>query len=298
MSWFRFQHCEGKTDVRPAGQGSRNAKAMSSSHRKRRDKDSMDLPAKKRKSPLDEEVKDGSSQSRPECSSPLPVPGPSHTYTPAECLSGGNNFTRLSALLSDLIEKLYKGPAQADVSQGSHANFSAFHNVSSSEDEANEFSECLPDPLDDLDALNCSPPSHDSDESNYLTALRDLSGHFHSEEQTVVNYINQLRKEVAKIHINDSALADLCKWECEVGKDDLFPFDVTKKCEEIHKARKLERPSFCPYKSSGRRFATNKQTTKRLYQVLSHSQSCNQTRPVLGQRHSQGKGMHLQKPPQ
>ncbi|MPC16057.1 hypothetical protein E2C01_008869 [Portunus trituberculatus] len=46
---------------------------------------------------------------------------------------------------------------------------------------------------------------------------------------STVNYINQLRKDVARIHVNDSALEEFCKWECEVGQDDLFPFDIVKK---------------------------------------------------------------------
>ncbi|KAK3892397.1 hypothetical protein Pcinc_003767 [Petrolisthes cinctipes] len=33
---------------------------------------------------------------------------------------------------------------------------------------------------------------------------------------SVVNYIHHLRKEVARIHVHDRALAELCKWECEV----------------------------------------------------------------------------------
>ena len=382
--------------------------SSSSSDRKRPTKDSVDIPAKKRKSPLVQGVEEGCIQPRPDRSSPPPVAGPSHANTAAECSSGGDDFNRLSALLSDLIGKLDKEPTQADVLQESRANFSAFHNISSSEDEATEISECLPDPLDELDTLTSLPPSRDTDEADFLKALGDLSGHFHGEEQkgeplserlasilnpslrrrpssegikstcdkikvpsnvpnlkvpvtntalskamsfggklidvrlfqtnglitkaivpiarqisdigdkkgktlnsyldglnnslrllsSAVNYINQLRKEVVRIHVHDSALVDLCKWECEVGKDDLFPFDVTKKCEEIHKTRKLGRPSFHPYKSSGRRFAPNKQTTRRHYQVPTHSRPRYQTRPFLGQRHPQGKGMHLQKPPQ
>lgn len=42
--------------------------------------------------------------------------------------------------------------------------------------------------------------------------------------------------------LHDSALAELCKWECEIRKDDLFPFDMVKKCE-VHKAKELGRPS-------------------------------------------------------
>ncbi|KAK4316176.1 hypothetical protein Pmani_012685 [Petrolisthes manimaculis] len=57
---------------------------------------------------------------------------------------------------------------------------------------------------------------------------------------SVVNYINHLWKEVARIHVHDRGLA------CEVGNDELFPFDVVKKCDEIHKMRKLGRPSYRP----------------------------------------------------
>ena len=34
--------------------------------------------------------------------------------------------------------------------------------------------------------------------------------------------------------MTDSALVDLCKWVCEVGQNELFPFDVATECEEIH----------------------------------------------------------------
>lgn len=46
---------------------------------------------------------------------------------------------------------------------------------------------------------------------------------------STVNYINQLVREVAHIHRHDSALAKLCRWDCKIGKDELFPFDVVKK---------------------------------------------------------------------
>ena len=58
------------------------------------------------------------------------------------------------------------------------------------------------------------------------------------------NYNNHIRKEVARVHVNDSALAQLCKWECDVGSDELFPFNVAKKCDEIHKTKKLGMPYF------------------------------------------------------
>ncbi|MPC74606.1 hypothetical protein E2C01_068975 [Portunus trituberculatus] len=77
-------------------------------------------------------------------------------------------------------------------------------------------------------------------------------------------YLNQLRKEVARIHVNNSALAELCRWDCEVGTAELFPFDVVKKCEELHRARRLGRPSFRPYRSGGsRRTAASRQAPRR-----------------------------------
>lgn len=51
------------------------------------------------------------------------------------------------------------------------------------------------------------------------------------------NYINHIRKEVARIHVNDSALAQLCKWECEVGTDKLFPSMWQKSVTKFTKLR-------------------------------------------------------------
>ncbi|MPC68198.1 hypothetical protein E2C01_062395 [Portunus trituberculatus] len=73
---------------------------------------------------------------------------------------------------------------------------------------------------------------------------------------SVVNYLNHLRKEVACLHMHGPAMTNLCKWECEVGRDELFPFDLVKKCEEIHKMRKLGRPVFHPFQN--RRLATSR----------------------------------------
>jgi hypothetical protein len=53
------------------------------------------------------------------------------------------------------------------------------------------------------------------------------------------NYLNHTRKEVTRLYVRDSAMNQLYKWDCEVGQDELYPFDVTKRCEEIHKAKKL-----------------------------------------------------------
>lgn len=61
-----------------------------------------------------------------------------------------------------------------------------------------------------------------------------------------VNCVNHLQKEVAHLHVHDSVLVELCKWNCEVKRDLLFPFDDVKKCDEINKTKKLRRPSFHP----------------------------------------------------
>ena len=114
---------------------------------------------------------------------------------------------------------------------------------------------------------------------------------------SAVNYVNHLRKEVARIHVHDSALAELCKWDCEIGRDDLFPFDVAKKCGEIHKTKKLGRPTFRPYKMAGpRRYVPSRQPSKRPY---FHHQSRPRyaTRPFLGLK-PQGKGAQSQRTPQ
>ena len=53
------------------------------------------------------------------------------------------------------------------------------------------------------------------------------------------NYLNQTRKEVVRMHVREQSLTSLCKWDCPVGQDELFPFDVTKRCDEIGKVRTL-----------------------------------------------------------
>ena len=107
---------------------------------------------------------------------------------------------------------------------------------------------------------------------------------------SAVNFLNHMRKEVARLHVHDSALTDLCKWECEVGKDTLFPFDVAKKCDEIHKTRRLGRPTFRPYRSGGsRKFVpANRAASRRSFFQRAETRS---SRPFLGQMTPQGRGI-------
>ena len=333
--------------------------------------------------------------------------GPSHAAATSADTPGPEDrvaLDRLSTLVSGLIDKLDKTPARQGGSMDTGTEFSGFHALSSSDDEAGVVPPSQPDPLDGLDEL-----SRDEDvDEDFLKALGDLSGHFHGEEEkgdplsdwlanilnaslhrrpvsesvkltcgkiklpsnvpnlavpvtnaeitkamsvngrlvdtklfqtnclltkalvpiavcindigekkskslpsyldglnnclrlltSAVNYLNQLRKDVARIHVRDSAMVDLCKWECEVGQQELFPFDVTQKCEEIHKAGRLGRPSFRPSsKTSSRRFSSSSRSahqsshSQARYQSRPHSQA----RPFFGQRPPQGRGMHRPK---
>lgn len=390
-----------------------SSSASSSSDRKRREKAPPDVDSKKRKddpaaygvSPRGESV--AAAQAVEDAMLVPPVPGPSSAHDTSHHSFSDDKYDRLSALVSGLLEKLNKGPD----TDASRADFSGFHDVSSSEDEGGH-SQPVPDCLDELDQL-ASPtadPTADGDDSDFLQALEELSGHFHGEEAkgkplserlatilnaslrrrptsegvrltcekirlpsnvpnltvpstntaltkamsiggklidarlthtngllskavvpiaqcindigekkgnsignylpglnnslrlltSAVNYLNQLRKEVARIHVHDSALVDLCKWDCEVGTDALFPFDIAKKCDEIHKTKKLGRPIFRPSKTAGpRRYAPHRQAPRRSYtqQFPRHSYAQqdrprNQNKPFLGQRASQGRGTH------
>ena len=90
------------------------------------------------------------------------------------------NYDRLSCLLGSLIERLDKKAAVPS----SRSSVAGLHDLSSSDGEDGELTECLPDPLDDLDAL-CSPQltGTDPEEDVFLQALDEFSGTFHCEEK-------------------------------------------------------------------------------------------------------------------
>ena len=364
--------------------------------------DGLDSSGKRSRSSIDD------SAQRQSCASPpSPVAGPSHVVMSAETpsVSGENAaMDRLSTLLSGLIDRLDKVPAQPMQSPVPGTDFSGFHTLSSSEEEEGQIQASQPDPLDDLNQL---APDETVDE-DFLKALQDFSGNFYGEEEkgeplsarlanilnsslrrrpqgdsvkstcasikfpsnvpnlsvpvtnpaitkamslhgrlvdgklfqtngllskalvpiavclndigdrkgkslhcyldglnnclrlltSAVNYINQLRKDIARIHVRDSAMVDICKWECEVGQNELFPFDVTKKCEEIHKAGKLGRPAFRPSKAPGRRFTSSSRPAHRSSQASFQSRRRSQSRPFLGQRPPQGRRMFGPRPQQ
>ncbi|MPC54313.1 hypothetical protein E2C01_048223 [Portunus trituberculatus] len=82
--------------------------------------------------------------------------------------TGDTNYDRLSCLLGSLIEKLDK-KANATTSRSS---YTGLHDLSPSGGEDGKISECLPDPLDDLDSL-CSPllSGADPEEEVFTQAL-------------------------------------------------------------------------------------------------------------------------------
>lgn len=109
------------------------------------------------------------------------------------------------------------------------------------------------------------------------------------------NYINQLRKEVIRFHVNDTALSELCKWDCEVGKDELFPFDVVRKCDELHRTKRLGRPSFRPYRFDRTKSGQQSRVGPRR-PFYTRSRVSSSSRPFLGQRQTGGKRPHTRYP--
>ncbi|XP_045101327.1 uncharacterized protein LOC123498229 [Portunus trituberculatus] len=86
---------------------------------------------------------------------------------------------KLSSLVSGLIDKLNRTPAPPDASTDTRNDFSGFHALSSSKDEAGVAPASQPDPLDGLDHLT----RDDDVDEDFPRALGDLSGHFHGEEE-------------------------------------------------------------------------------------------------------------------
>lgn len=171
--------------------------SKSSSSDKKRPRSEKDCPgeAKRRK-----DNEDGGRTTH--ASPPSPVAGPSRDVNtdppppagPAPATPQEDQLGRLTALLSDMMEKLDRSAAattsgasvqHAATSGASFSGFSVAHTLSSSEEEGEIV--CAPDPFDALEQL-CSVPSapqEDAEEDNaeYLKALDELSGHFHGEEE-------------------------------------------------------------------------------------------------------------------
>ena len=69
-----------------------------------------------------------------------------------------------------------------------------------------------------------------------------------------INYMHQLRKDIAKFMIKEPALAHICSWDVKIGEENLFPFDVTKHVEDYKKALKLGAPKRGFFRGRGSSF--------------------------------------------
>lgn len=53
------------------------------------------------------------------------------------------------------------------------------------------------------------------------------------------NWLSHARKDVIRNDVRDPAMHEFCSWDVAVGESLLFPFDVTKKADEVRKTKKL-----------------------------------------------------------
>ena len=150
----------------------RSASSSSDKKRQRREDDLPRGESKKRKEDVGlvpQQCDDGAP--------PPAVAGTSHSVNSAPT---GEGYDRLNCLLTSLIEKLEKN----DEPVASQSGFGGSHDLSWSEGEDGEIPVCLPDPLNDLNALG---PAHqgdaDADSAEFLQALDEFSGIFHGEEK-------------------------------------------------------------------------------------------------------------------
>ncbi|MPC65680.1 hypothetical protein E2C01_059818 [Portunus trituberculatus] len=103
---------------------------------------------------------------------------------PTDCLARDNQFDHLSMVISDLIAKL-DGNQAASASDRSCTNYSGFTAISC-EDEDDKIPVGAADPLNEHDSFGdpqLAHPEARSDNADFLHALEELSGHFHSEEE-------------------------------------------------------------------------------------------------------------------
>ena len=103
------------------------------------------------------------------------------------------------------------------------------------------------------------------------------------------NYLNHIRKEVARIHVNDSVLAQLSRWECEVGTNELFLFDVAKKCDEIHKTKQLGKPYYKQKANFNEQHNRYKPYYNKRHVNKRNTHSRYNAKPFLGQKPPQGR---------
>ena len=56
------------------------------------------------------------------------------------------------------------------------------------------------------------------------------------------NYQNHARKELVKCNVKDTPLQSLCSWDYDVGTNEIFSFNVSKRCGDIARSRKIGQP--------------------------------------------------------
>ena len=166
----------------------RSSSSLSSTKGKHREKDPLDCTTKWRKASGEGSSSLPLAACASQSSSHPSVAGPSGVNIPCAAPPQDTELGRLSSLLSGLIEKLDKSTGP-QVSPGHSSNFSGFHVLSSSEDEAVAVPVCppqapAPDPLDDLDTLTaCQPQADPVADVAFQKALEEFAGHFHGEEE-------------------------------------------------------------------------------------------------------------------
>ena len=95
------------------------------------------------------------------------------------------------------------------------------------------------------------------------------------------NYQNYLRKILVRNNVRDDNLHTLCTWEYEVGTDELWKLEVTKKCGELARARRIGRPYY------GRRFFGGRFRARGYGRGFGGR--ANDYRPFLGRKFSRGR---------
>ena len=73
------------------------------------------------------------------------------------------------------------------------------------------------------------------------------------------NWLSHARKDNARNSVRDPVFSDICGWDTAVGKENLWPFDVRKKVDEIKKTKKLGAPQY----KARPKFGRSKQPYKR-----------------------------------
>ena len=92
----------------------------------------------------------------------------------------------------------------------------------------------------------------------------------------------QKRLIIVRNNVKDENLQTLCTWDYEVGTDELWSLEVTKKCGDLARARRIGRPNY------GRRYYGGR-FRARGYGQRGFGGRAYDYRPFLGRRMSRGR---------